>query len=375
MPKSTSLWIDTAHRSADCRTESRRLRRRLRGRRRHRRTDDGLSAGPRWRVGRRHRRRPRRQRADGRDDRAPVVVIDDTFKEMLRLHGPDGARLAYDSHASAIDAHRERSARDEHIDCRFERVDGYLFLGRKRQGVDPRRGARGRARGRRQGQRGCRRRRSTGFDERAVPAVSRTRGSSIRSKYLNGLAAAFQRRGGQIYSDTQRDRGNRRRRARASRRRPATRSGPSRSSSRRTRRSTISSPSTRSRRRTTPTRSARASPPARSRRRSTGTPRIRITTSGSIGRRTRELGGDNDDPVDILIVGGEDHKAGQAQDADARFARLEALDARALPRRRDGRVPLVRAGDGDGRRPRRSSAAIRSTPTTSTSSPATRGWA
>src|SRR4029450_8933562 len=30
-------------------------------------------------------------------------VIDDTFKEMLRLHGPDGARLAYQSHASAID--------------------------------------------------------------------------------------------------------------------------------------------------------------------------------------------------------------------------------------------------------------------------------
>ena len=37
----------------------------------------------------------------------------------------------------------------------------------------------------------------------------------------------------------------------------------------------------------------------------------------------RELGGDNADPVDVLIVGGEDHKAGQAQDADARFARLQ----------------------------------------------------
>jgi Rieske Fe-S protein len=37
----------------------------------------------------------------------------------------------------------------------------------------------------------------------------------------------------------------------------------------------------------------------------------------------RELGGDNDEPVDILIAGGEDHKAGQARDADARFERLE----------------------------------------------------
>jgi Rieske Fe-S protein len=37
----------------------------------------------------------------------------------------------------------------------------------------------------------------------------------------------------------------------------------------------------------------------------------------------RDLGGDNDEPVDILIVGGEDHKAGQASDAEARFTRLE----------------------------------------------------
>jgi Rieske Fe-S protein len=36
----------------------------------------------------------------------------------------------------------------------------------------------------------------------------------------------------------------------------------------------------------------------------------------------RELGGDNDEAVDILIAGGEDHKAGQAKDADERFQRL-----------------------------------------------------
>ena len=30
-------------------------------------------------------------------------VIDDGFIEMLRLHGPDGARLAYDSHEKAVD--------------------------------------------------------------------------------------------------------------------------------------------------------------------------------------------------------------------------------------------------------------------------------
>jgi glycine/D-amino acid oxidase-like deaminating enzyme/nitrite reductase/ring-hydroxylating ferredoxin subunit len=36
------------------------------------------------------------------------------------------------------------------------------------------------------------------------------------------------------------------------------------------------------------------------------------------------LGGDSGDAIDVLIAGGEDHKAGQAQDADARFGRLEA---------------------------------------------------
>ncbi|MEO6236503.1 MAG: FAD-dependent oxidoreductase [Vicinamibacterales bacterium] len=45
----------------------------------------------------------------------------------------------------------------------------------------------------------------------------------------------------------------------------------------------------------------------------------------------REIGGDNDEAVDILIVGGEDHKTGQAQDADARFQRLESWMRQHLP--------------------------------------------
>ena len=47
----------------------------------------------------------------------------------------------------------------------------------------------------------------------------------------------------------------------------------------------------------------------------------------------RELGGDNDEPVDILIVGGEDHKAGQAQDVLTRdeWKRRRLLRAKAGP--------------------------------------------
>src|SRR6187402_1859063 len=56
-------------------------------------------------------------------------VIDDGFIEMLRLHGPDGARLAYDSHEKAVDRIATICG-DENIDCHFERADGYLFLGK-----------------------------------------------------------------------------------------------------------------------------------------------------------------------------------------------------------------------------------------------------
>jgi glycine/D-amino acid oxidase-like deaminating enzyme/nitrite reductase/ring-hydroxylating ferredoxin subunit len=55
-------------------------------------------------------------------------AIDDRFVEIERLHGPEGARICAESHATAIDA-IERTARAEGIDCDFARVDGYLFGG------------------------------------------------------------------------------------------------------------------------------------------------------------------------------------------------------------------------------------------------------
>ncbi|HYG89859.1 MAG TPA: FAD-dependent oxidoreductase [Azospirillum sp.] len=53
-------------------------------------------------------------------------AIDDRFTEMERVHGKDGARLAADSHGAAIDA-IERLVREESIDCDFTRLDGYLM--------------------------------------------------------------------------------------------------------------------------------------------------------------------------------------------------------------------------------------------------------
>jgi glycine/D-amino acid oxidase-like deaminating enzyme len=56
-----------------------------------------------------------------------TTVLDDRYFELERLHGEKGARLAAESHAAAIDQ-IERIVAEEEIDCDFERLDGYLFM-------------------------------------------------------------------------------------------------------------------------------------------------------------------------------------------------------------------------------------------------------
>jgi glycine/D-amino acid oxidase-like deaminating enzyme/nitrite reductase/ring-hydroxylating ferredoxin subunit len=52
--------------------------------------------------------------------------IDDRYAEIERMHGADGARMAAESHTAAIDLIESISNR-EGIDCDFFRLDGYLF--------------------------------------------------------------------------------------------------------------------------------------------------------------------------------------------------------------------------------------------------------
>ena len=54
-------------------------------------------------------------------------VLDDRFYDLERIFGEEGAKMAADSHAAAIDA-IEKIVKDEKILCDFQRVDGYLFL-------------------------------------------------------------------------------------------------------------------------------------------------------------------------------------------------------------------------------------------------------
>jgi glycine/D-amino acid oxidase-like deaminating enzyme/nitrite reductase/ring-hydroxylating ferredoxin subunit len=55
-----------------------------------------------------------------------VNALDDRFFELERLHGERGSRLAAESHSAAVDRIESIVAR-ERIDCDFKRLDGYLF--------------------------------------------------------------------------------------------------------------------------------------------------------------------------------------------------------------------------------------------------------
>jgi glycine/D-amino acid oxidase-like deaminating enzyme/nitrite reductase/ring-hydroxylating ferredoxin subunit len=62
----------------------------------------------------------------GRTTAHLVNALDDRYYELEKLHGEDGARLAAESHSAAIDR-IEAIIKEEGIECEFERLDGYLF--------------------------------------------------------------------------------------------------------------------------------------------------------------------------------------------------------------------------------------------------------
>ncbi|HET9317950.1 MAG TPA: FAD-dependent oxidoreductase, partial [Vicinamibacteria bacterium] len=62
----------------------------------------------------------------GRTTAHLTAAIDSRFRRLERFHGPEGARLAAASHVEAIEMVASRASRAPQ-DCRFEWVDGYLF--------------------------------------------------------------------------------------------------------------------------------------------------------------------------------------------------------------------------------------------------------
>jgi glycine/D-amino acid oxidase-like deaminating enzyme/nitrite reductase/ring-hydroxylating ferredoxin subunit len=124
-------------------------------------------------------------------------ALDDRFYRLEHLHGEEGARLAAQSHSAAIDR-METIAADEGIACDFARVDGYLFVapGGPEDELD------------REGEAA----RRAGLDVQKVPRAPLTSfdtGPALRFarqaqlhplRYLAGLADAVLAAGGQIYT-------------------------------------------------------------------------------------------------------------------------------------------------------------------------------
>jgi glycine/D-amino acid oxidase-like deaminating enzyme/nitrite reductase/ring-hydroxylating ferredoxin subunit len=127
-------------------------------------------------------------------------AMDDGISVLEHVHGNEGARLVVQSHGAAIDR-IERIVNDEKIDCDFQRLDGFLFLGEKdsESTLDEELAAAHRV-----GLTGVAR-------LNHVPNVEYNLGPCLRFpnqgqfhvlKYLAGLANAIVLAGGRIYNDT-----------------------------------------------------------------------------------------------------------------------------------------------------------------------------
>lgn len=136
----------------------------------------------------------------GRTTAHLVNALDDRYFELERLHGEDDARLAAESHTAAIDK-VEQIVKDEKIDCEFERLDGYLFVPPResKKILDDELAA-------------VHRCGLTDIEKvERVPWDSYDTGAALRFprqaqfhplKYLAGLAVAIKQKGGRIYTES-----------------------------------------------------------------------------------------------------------------------------------------------------------------------------
>jgi glycine/D-amino acid oxidase-like deaminating enzyme/nitrite reductase/ring-hydroxylating ferredoxin subunit len=126
-----------------------------------------------------------------------VNALDNRYTSIAWAHGDEGARLAAQSHTAAI-ATIETNASAEKIDCDFARVDGYLFAPK---GQSPKELEKELEAAHAAGLMGVALlERVPHLDERAGKCLYFPRlGQFHPMKYLRGLAAAVQRMGGVIH--------------------------------------------------------------------------------------------------------------------------------------------------------------------------------
>lgn len=246
-------------------------------------------------------------------------ALDDRFQLLEALHGQEGARLAYESHQEAIERIGE-IVRREAIDCEFERLDGYLFLGPQ---DSPELLERELAAADRAG--------FTGVERlEGAPAASFESGPCLRFprqgqfhplKYLAGLTRAIQQGGGRMFGETHVSevRGGRA---------PSIRTAEG---------FTVSAGAV-----VVATNSPISDFVAMHTKQAPYRT-FAIAARIPFGSVTRGLYWDTEDPYhyvrlqrggdgeEYLIVGGEDHKTGHADDADARYQALEAWTRTRFP--------------------------------------------
>jgi glycine/D-amino acid oxidase-like deaminating enzyme/nitrite reductase/ring-hydroxylating ferredoxin subunit len=237
-------------------------------------------------------------------------AIDDRYVAIERLHGRDGARIAADSHTAAIDR-IEAITRDEGIDCGFERLDGYLIAARGTPaGLLDRELAATRRAG------------LAGVEALAKPPAGAFEGGRCLkfprqaqlhpAEYLAGLARALERRGARIFCGTHAT---------------AVHGGaPARVTT--TTENTVTADAVVVAT-NTPINDVVAIHTKQA-------PYSTYVVAARVprGEIAKALYWDTEDPYhyvrlhddgasELLLVGGEDHKSGQARDGDQRFGRLE----------------------------------------------------
>jgi glycine/D-amino acid oxidase-like deaminating enzyme/nitrite reductase/ring-hydroxylating ferredoxin subunit len=247
-------------------------------------------------------------------------ALDDRYFRLEKLFGTEGALLAAESHRAAVDR-IEAIVRDEDISCDFERVDGYLFVppGESIEILEQEHEAAARA----------------GLDNLRIlaraPLTTFDTGPCLHFpaqaqfhplKYLSSLAQRFEQRGGRIYGNTHATG-----MAGGSRGIVNTREGP-----------TV----------TTDAIVVATNTPVNDKlvihAKQAPYRTYAIAVPVPRGAVPKGLYWDTPDPYhyarvargpnearDLLIVGGEDHKTGQADDADVRYRRLEQWTRERFP--------------------------------------------
>ncbi|KJS33805.1 MAG: oxidoreductase [Desulfatitalea sp. BRH_c12] len=243
-------------------------------------------------------------------------AIDDHYFEIERLHGQKGSQLAAQSHSAAIDR-IEAIVAEENIDCDFERVDGYLFVpqGDSKEILDRELEAAHRA--------GLN---AVAKVERA-PITSFDTGWCLRFprlaqfhplKYLAGLARAIDGNGGRIYTHTHADKVKGGRQAHVQTSDGHTVSADAIVIATNSPINDIVTMHTKQAPYTTYVIGARIPAGA------VTTGLYWDTADPYHYVRLQRISPDHGEAYDVLIVGGEDHKTGQADDGLARHAALEA---------------------------------------------------